>query len=82
MTVDDAGQFEATALPPGSYRILALSHFQPRDDRSPIEPETKALLESYFDKPEQLLGKCRYRLDKLTVNGTTSELWDHTFDRE
>lgn len=82
MTVDDDGNFESSALPAGTYRILALSHFQARSDRTPIESEDKLLLESYFDKPEQLLGKCRYRLDKLTVSGNKTELWDYLFDRE
>ncbi len=81
-TVDDAGNFESAALPAGTYRILALSHFQPRNDRAQIEPEVKGLLESYFDKPEQLLGKCRYRLDTVKVSGNEPAPWDHSFERE
>lgn len=80
--VDDAGNFESTALKPGTYRILALSHFQPREDRAVIEPPVKALLESYFDKPEQLLGKCRYQLAELKVSGQATAIWDHLFERE
>lgn len=80
--VDNAGNFESAALTPGTYRILALSHFQPRDDRAAIEPSVKALLESYFDKPEQLLGKCRYQLAELKVSGQEPALWDHLFERE
>lgn len=80
--VDDAGNFESAALKPGTYRVLALSHFQPRDDRAAIEPSVKALLESYFDKPEQLLGKCRYQFAELKVSGQESALWDHSFERE
>lgn len=80
--VDDAGNFESAALKPGTYRILALSHFQPRDDRAAIEPSAKALLESYFDKPEQLLGKCRYQLAELKVSGQDPALWDYFFERE
>lgn len=80
--VDDAGNFESTALKPGTYRVLALSHFQPRDDKAPIEPSVKALLDSYFDKPEQLLGKCRYQFAELKVSGQEAALWDHLFERE
>lgn len=80
--VDDAGNFESAALKPGTYRILALSHFQPRDDRAAIEPSVRALLDSYFDKPEQLLGKCRYQLAELKVSGQEPALWDHSFERE
>lgn len=80
--VGEDGNFESAALKPGTYRILALSHFQPREGRAAIEPSTKALLESYFDKPEQLLGKCRYQLDELKVSGQAPALWDHLFERE
>lgn len=80
--VDDTGNFESAALKPGAYRILALSHFQPREDRAAIEPSVKALLESYFDKPEQLLGKCRYQLAELKVSGQAPAIWDHLFERE
>ncbi len=81
-TVDDAGNFESFPLQPGAYHILVLSHFQPRGDQSPIEPEIKGLLDSYFDKPEQLLGKCRYRLGTVKVTGNRPEPWDHRFERE
>lgn len=81
-TVDDTGNFESAALPPGTYRILALSHFQSRNDRTPIEPEVKGLLDSYFDKPDQLLGKCRYKIDEVKVSGNEPAPWDFSFDRE
>ena len=80
--VDDAGNFESTALKPGTYRVLALSHFQPRDDKAPIEASVKGLLDSYFDKPEQLLGKCRYQFAELKVSGQDAALWDYLFERE
>ncbi|MFM9962162.1 MAG: hypothetical protein ACKV2Q_13155 [Planctomycetaceae bacterium] len=82
MTVDDAGNFESVELPAGSYRILALSHFQTREAKSAIKPDDKLLLESYFDKPDQLLGRCSYRLEKFTVSGNRTEQWNHTFERE
>lgn len=80
--VDDAGNFESTALKPGTYRVLALSHFQARDDKAPIEASVRGLLDSYFDKPEQLLGKCRYQSAELKVSGQDAALWDHLFERE
>ncbi|MBM3968371.1 MAG: hypothetical protein FJ302_00695 [Planctomycetes bacterium] len=80
--VGEDGNFESVALKPGAYRILALSRFQPREDRAAIEASVKALLENYFDKPEQLLGKCRYQLDDLKVSGQAPALWDHLFERE
>lgn len=80
--VDDEGNFASTSLKPGTYRILALSHFQPRDERTATEPAVKALLDTYFDRPEQLLGKCRYQLAELKVSGQAPALWDHLFERE
>ena len=80
--VDDAGNFESASLKPGTYRILALSHFQPRNDRAATEPSVRALLDNYFDKPEQLLGKCRYQLAELKVSGQDAEIWDHLFEHE
>lgn len=80
--VDEGGNFESTSLKPGTYRILALSHFQPRDDRASVEASVKALLDNFFDKPEQLLGKCRYQVGELKVSGQTPALWDHSFERD
>ncbi len=80
--VDDFGNFESASLKPGTYHILALSHFQPREDRVATEPSVRALLDNYFDKPEQLLGKCRYQLAELKVSGQDAEIWDHLFERE
>ncbi len=80
--VDDFGNFESASLKPGTYHILALSHFQPREDRAATEPSVRALLDNYFDKPEQLLGKCRYQLAELKVSGQDAEIWDHLFERE
>ncbi len=80
--VDEDGNFESTPLKPGSYRIVALSRFQPREVGTAIEPSVKALLESYFDKPEQLLGKCQYQLAELKVSGQDPSRWVHLFERE
>ena len=80
--VDDDGKFESATLKPGTYRVLTLSHFQPRDDKATIEPSVRAFLDSYFDKPEQLLGKCRYHFDELKVSGQAPAFWDHLFERD
>jgi hypothetical protein len=80
--VDDNGNFEIPSLKPGTYRIVALSHFQSRDEKTTIEPQVKSLLDNYFDRSEQLLGKCRYHLDQLKASGQRTELWDFSFERE
>lgn len=80
--VDDAGNFEVNSLKPGTYRILALSHFQPRDEKQPLNASLKGILDNFFDRSEQLLGKCRYHLGELKYSGKDAELWDHSFERE
>jgi hypothetical protein len=80
--VDDSGNFELGSLAPGNYRILALSRYQPRDDRVAIDAELKGILESYFEKAEPLLGKCQFRLDKIKVTGQQPALWNHSFVRD
>jgi hypothetical protein len=80
--VDDSGNFEIPSLKPGTYRIVALSHFQSRDEKAAIEPQVKSLLDNYFDRSEQLLGKCRYHLGELKASGQRTEPWDFSFERE
>lgn len=80
--VDDNGNFEISSVKPGTYRVLALSHFQARDDRETLDPSVKILLDNYFDKPDQLLGKCQFHLGEVKVSGTQTEPWDYSFERE
>jgi hypothetical protein len=80
--VDDSGNFEIPSLKPGTYRIVALSHFQSRDEKAAIEPQVKSLLDNYFDRSEQLLGKCSYHIGEVKVSGKEAELWDFSFARE
>lgn len=80
--VDESGNFEIGALKPGTYRILALSHFQPRDKGETLDGSLKGILDNFFDRSEQLLGKCRYHAGQLKYSGKETELWDHQFERE
>lgn len=80
--VDDSGNFEIGGLKPGTYRILALSHFQPRDKRETLDGSLKGILDNFFERSEQLLGKCRYHVGQLKYSGKETELWDHSFERE
>jgi len=82
VVVDESGNFEVTSLKPGTYRVLALSHFQPRDERESLDAALKAILDNFFDRSEQLLGKCGYHLGELKVTGKQTELWDYSFERE
>ena len=80
--VDESGNYEIGTLKPGTYRIVALSHFQPRDKRESLDGSLKGILDNFFERSEQLLGKCRYHVDQLKYSGKETELWDHQFERE
>lgn len=80
--VDESGNFEIASLKSGTYRVLALSHFQPRDMRESLDASLKGILENFFDRPEQLLGKCGYHFGEIKLTGQETELWDHSFERD
>jgi len=75
-TVGEDGRYQLP-IEAGTYRVLVLSHYQPRDD-SPADPDLDKLLHDYFDKPTELLGKIQFRLAPLRVKGT-GDIWDHSF---
>lgn len=75
-TVSEDGRYQLP-IEAGTYRVLVLSHYQPRDD-SPAEPDLDKLLNEYFDKPAELLGKIQFRFAPLRVKGT-GDIWDHSF---
>ncbi len=80
--VDDAGNFEVGNLKPGTYRVVALSHFQPHTEKTKLDSASKGILDPYFERPEQLLGKCSYHIGEVKISGKETELWDFSFERE
>ncbi len=79
--VDEEGNFEIALPGAGLYHILVLSHYQPRDEEQPLEPPLESLLESYFDRPEQLLGRVSHHFSQVRYKGEGTEIWDHSFER-
>jgi hypothetical protein len=75
-TVDAEGNYKLP-IEAGSYRVLVLSHFQPRDE-SATDPALDKLLTEYFDKSEELLGRVQFQFAPLRIKGTTDVL-DHSF---
>ena len=75
-SVDDHGGYRLP-IEAGSYRMLVLSHFQPRPDGDP-DPALDKLLSEYFDKPEDLLGRVQHQFSPLRIKGT-GDTWDHSF---
>lgn len=76
-TADEVGQYRLD-VPAGSYQLLILSHFQPRDDKTPVDPALQKLLAEYFDQPDTLLGRVEYEFGPLRVKGT-GDVRDHSF---
>ena len=79
--VDDQGNFEIAVGQAGTVHILVLSHNLSRDDDEPTEPELKNLLDSYFDRPTQLLGRIRFHFSQVRYKGEGTERWDYSFER-
>lgn len=75
-TVDSEGKYRLP-IEAGTYRVLVLSHFQPREE-SVTDPALNKLLAEYFDKPEELLGRVQFQFSPLRVKGT-GDVWDHSF---
>ncbi|MEI8020350.1 MAG: hypothetical protein WCH39_19265, partial [Schlesneria sp.] len=75
-TVDDHGGYRLP-IEAGSYRMLVLSHFQPRPDGD-ADPALDKLLSEYFEKPEDLLGRVQHQFSPLRIKGT-GDTWDHSF---
>ena len=75
-TVDDDGAFKLP-IEAGSYRVLVLSHFQPREEIS-VAPELDKLLSGYFQNPESVLGRVEYEFSPLRIKGA-GDVWDHSF---
>lgn len=76
-TADDSGQFRL-AIPAGSYQLLILSHFQSRDEKQETDPALQKLLATYFDKPDEVLGRVKYDFSPLRAKGT-GDVRDQSF---
>lgn len=76
-TADDSGQYRLN-IPAGTYQLLILSHFQSRDEPSTVDPVLQKLLATYFEKPDDLLGRIKYEFGPLKVKGT-GDVRDQSF---
>ena len=80
--VGDDGTYSLTVPGPGDYQVLVLSHFQPRDSDKQTSARLRSLLESYFDRPDQLLGRLDYHHTQVRHKGVDSEIWDYSFAKQ
>jgi hypothetical protein len=76
-TANEAGQFRLE-LPAGTYQLLILSHFQSGDEKQTPDPALQKLLATYFDKPDDVLGRVKYDFSPLRVKGT-GDVRDQSF---
>ena len=77
--VDEEGNFEISLPAAGTYHILVLSNYQPRDSDEVIEAALLNLLSQYFDRAEQLLGQAAFHSAQIRYKGDKAEVWDHSF---
>ncbi|MCH8242571.1 MAG: hypothetical protein IH897_08175 [Planctomycetes bacterium] len=77
--VNDDGSFEISLPAAGTYHILVLSNYQPRDTDETTDGPLMNLLAQYFDRPEQLLGRVAYHFGQVRYKGAEPVLWDHSF---
>ena len=75
-TADEQGGFRLP-IEAGTYRILVLSHFQPRAQAN-TDLELDKLLAQYFEAPATLIGKVEHQFVPLRIKGT-NDIWDHSF---
>jgi hypothetical protein len=77
--VDEDGSFQISLPATGTYHILVLSNYQPRDTAEAIEASLLNLLSQYFDRSEQLLGRAAYHSAQIRYKGAEPVVWDHSF---
>ena len=65
----------------GEYYVVVLSRHQSREDDAPAAAKLRHVLELYFDRPDQLLGKLAYQATPLRYRGTGTDVWDQVFSR-
>lgn len=78
--VNEAGEFHLELPAAGTYRVLAISHYQSREGTPETSAEFAALLEAWFDRPTALLGQVRFETGQVRYNGEQPVGWDHTFE--
>lgn len=79
--VGEDGQFEIALPAAGTYHILVLSRFQPQVGDAQPEPGLRALLDAWFTRPDQLLGRVRHHLGQVKYTGEEARMWDHSFEK-
>lgn len=77
-TAAQDGTFRILLPGAGEYQLLVLSHFQAREP-SEAPATLRSFLESYFDRPDQLLGRFACQDARIRYKGTGTDVWDYAF---
>lgn len=72
------GSFQVVLPGAGEYQLLVLSHYQSREPDDPVG-SLRSILESYFDRPDQLLGRFACQEARIRYKGTGTDVWDYSF---
>ncbi len=78
--VKEDGSYEISLASAGAYHVLVLSRFQPESEDSPMDAGLRNLLETWFARPDQVLGRVRHFLGQARYTGSDVQLWDHSFE--
>lgn len=75
---DESGEFEIRLPGAGQFYLLALSNSLSRD-RQARNDDIEEDLETYFERPSQLLGRVMYQFEQVHYAGDDVTPWDFSF---
>lgn len=81
-TAGDDGSFHVTLPGAGEFQVLVLSHYQSRDVDQPLPAKLRTLLETWFDRPDQLIGRLAFHEAQIRHKGTGADVWDYAFPNQ
>ena len=77
---DDSGVYEIALPQSGEFHVLVLSNSLRRDDEGE-DADAQAVIAEYFHRPESLLGRLEYQLDRVRYTGEGTDTLDYSLPR-
>ena len=78
---DDSGNFEVALPAAGSYQVLIISRYQDQKDAPTLENSLRKVLDSYFDRPNRVIGQVKHYFDTFRFDGAAPSTKGHGFTR-
>jgi len=78
---DVDGRYEIALPTGGTYQVLVISRYQDQKDPPVLENSLRKTLDSYFDRPNRVIGQVRYHFDSFHFNGESPTTKGHGFTR-